>query len=455
MTKFIIIITTTLICICFLCIFILKRKCRKLSCTDELTGLWNPEYFKKKVALTLKNNQKDIFAIVDIDIRNFRYINMMYGTDEGSLLLIKIGKRLLRCTAPYGGYVTRGYADHFLVFRKLAQNETTESFVAAIEGESAVYNSRASAGTGLREGIVFTGPGYGYDTALNLFGKAAYAKRNGKCKRTVSCTVFDHKIEEQMQFEQKIEFSINGALKNGELYVVYQPQVNLQTEKITGAEALLRWNRPDRKIINPDEFLPVLEKSGEICRIDFFVYETVFKFIRQQLDLGQQIVPVSINMSRRHLDMKGFAQRLLSLALQYSVPPEYICVEILEQSSGYNKELLKVVTCELQAEGFSVAIDDFGSGESSFDMLASVPVNILKLDKKFLKNLETSSCARVILKKIVELAGELEKTIICEGAETRQQVDFLKKISCEEVQGFYYSHPLLETDFVSYMNEHR
>lgn len=454
MSIFFTVIIILLFFLCSSCILVLKRKCISLSCTDELTGLWNLKYFRRQVSRILKSNKKDTFAIVDIDFRNFRYINMIYGVDEGDRLLGEFGRELSRFVSPYGGCVARGYADHFFLFRKLVHDETPESFTAAITRDTDVYNGKTFAGTGLKGGIVFTGPEYGYDTVSNLFNKAAYAKRYRENSAAVSCTVFGRKMAEQMFFEQKIECSIGSALKNRELYVVYQPQINLLTGKITGAEALVRWHRRDFEDINPDAFIPVLEKSGDICDMDFYVYETVFKFLRQRLDTGQQLVPVSVNMSRRHLDKKDFAGLFFSLLQKYSIPPHYICVEILERSSGYDRHLLKNVTCELRGKGVSVAIDDFGSGESSFDMLGSVPVNILKIDRRFLKDLEPAGSSAVILEKIVELAKNLGKKTVCEGAETQLQIDFLKQIACEEVQGFYYSRPLSEKDFIVYMQQH-
>ena len=248
------------------------------------------------------------------------------------------------------------------------------------------------------------------------------------------------------------------ALEDGEFFVMYQPKVSLSNDKIVGAEALVRWKSKTLGIVMPDDFIPIFEKNGFITKLDYYVYDQVFNFIQKKLDERVNIVPISVNMSRNHDKPEKFMHDFMELFNKYNIPPQYIQIEILERSVMDNTSL-KDITEMLHKEGFTVAMDDFGSGESSLNMLTKIPVDVLKFDREFL-NASTDKYGRVEKKSekfihtLVELSRSLEKQTIFEGVETQGQIDFLRSIDCDQAQGFFYSKPLTERDFVEFIRLH-
>jgi EAL domain-containing protein (putative c-di-GMP-specific phosphodiesterase class I) len=249
------------------------------------------------------------------------------------------------------------------------------------------------------------------------------------------------------------------ALNNKEFFVMYQPKIDLASEKIVGAEALVRWQSPELGFMPPNSFVPLFERNNFIIKLDFYVYEQVFKFIRKNMDSGKPMVPISVNVSRNHDKPDKFVHDFMKLLKKYDIPPTLIEVELLERAT-LDKNLLRDITVMLQKEGFRVAMDDFGSGESSLNMLSTIPVNILKFDRSFLfasdaVNGRLDETSETFIETLVGLGKNLKKETIFEGVETEEQRDFLKKIKCDQVQGYFYSKPLREEEFMEFLKKHR
>ena len=210
--------------------------------------------------------------------------------------------------------------------------------------------------------------------------------------------------------------------------------------------------------MSPDQFIPLFERNGFITKLDYFVYEEVFKFIQKRLYKDLPIVPISVNMSRNHNKPEKFMHDFMELFTKYSIPPQLVQIEILERSVMDNTTLHDI-TEKLHKEGFSVAMDDFGSGESSLNMLTKIPVDVLKFDREFL-HASTDSEGRIDKKSekfihiLIDLSKSLEKQTVFEGVETQAQRDFLRSINCDQAQGFFYSKPLSEQDFVQFIKLH-
>jgi EAL domain-containing protein (putative c-di-GMP-specific phosphodiesterase class I) len=248
---------------------------------------------------------------------------------------------------------------------------------------------------------------------------------------------------------------MKAALENKEFFVMYQPKIDLTTDKIVGAEALVRWNNPKFGMMAPNDFIPLFERNGFIKKLDFYVYDKVFDFIQRQIDAGQKVVPISVNMSRNHSKPEKFMHDFMTIFNKYSFPPSLIQVEIIERSFMDNNTL-KDITDLLHKEGFTVAMDDFGSGESSLNMITRIPVDVLKFDRSFLLSFTSSNGALTkesesVLELLIDLSKTLNKETVFEGVETKEQRDFLKSIDCDQAQGFFYSRPLSEPDFMRYL----
>lgn len=255
-----------------------------------------------------------------------------------------------------------------------------------------------------------------------------------------------------------MEVEMKPALANGEFFVEYQPKIDLKSEKIIGAEALVRWQSPKLGFLNPDEFIPLFEKNNFIVELDFYVYEKVFKFLRMCLDKNIPVVPISVNMSRNHSKPAAFVRRFSRIFKEYNLSSDLIEIELLERSV-MNRSSMEKTTELLHEAGFKVAIDDFGTGESSLSMLTKIPADVLKFDKSFLNSMQKSGKSEVdrksaaMISSLISLGKRLKVKTLFEGVETEEQRDFLKSTDCDFVQGFFYSKPLEENEFIDFVKK--
>jgi EAL domain-containing protein (putative c-di-GMP-specific phosphodiesterase class I)/GGDEF domain-containing protein len=421
---------------------------------DRLTGLWTGQKFEKEAQAVLTEDPSAQFMFIDADIRGFKMLNQAYGQEKTDKMLVLLGTALRDSSSKYGGITGHGYADRFYALFKVSN---TRNGLKKFKEELLPINRiirQSDIPFYTKFGVSFSKPGTEPSRVQDLDGKASFAKSTISENILYQYSVFSQEMQRKIQEEQEIESSMEKALARGEFFVMYQPKISLATGKIAGAEALVRWNHPKYGILSPGKFIPVFEKNGFVVRLDFYVYEKVFQFLRRQLDSGKTVVPVSVNMSRSHLNPENFIQEFTHLFTRYSLPPSLIEVEILERTSETGKLILLETTNLLHKNGFTVAMDDFGSGESSLNMLSSIPVDVLKFDQTFLRKEEQTSKTQGMITTLVELGKQLEKETVFEGVETEEQMNFLKSIHCDEVQGFFYSRPLSEEDFVQFISEH-
>lgn len=237
------------------------------------------------------------------------------------------------------------------------------------------------------------------------------------------------------------------ALEQEEFLVYYQPKVSLPENRLCGCEALVRWLR-EGKIVPPMEFLPVLEREGSICALDFYVFEKVCCDIRKWLDTGIEPVRISVNFSKVHLHNLQLAEDIIAVMEKYSVDSKYIEIELTETLSYENYQTLIKFVDAMKKKGIHTSIDDFGTGYSSLNLLKDLNVDIIKLDKSFLQNIEKRNKQdEIVIKNIVNMVKELDMEVIAEGVETFDQADFLRNINCCMAQGFLYDRPLPQKEF--------
>ena len=247
--------------------------------------------------------------------------------------------------------------------------------------------------------------------------------------------------------ETEIAAEAGKALDDGCFEAYYQPQYNHATGVLVGAEALVRWNHPERGVISPKEFIPAMENCGLIEALDFQVFEQVCEFQRSCMRKGMQLVAVSVNFSRHDIFLQDFAERLEAIRIRYGVPVRYLRVEITESAmAGSSREANDVVR-KLHSYGYIVEMDDFGSGYSSLNMLKDIEVDVLKLDMMFLSGHGDGNRGGTILSSIVRMAKWLELPVIAEGVETAKQADFLRSIGCDYIQGYLYARPMRRAQF--------
>ena len=407
-----------------------------------------------------KNPDKN-YMLFGIDIRGFRIVQQTEGVAAANEQIIMLAKRLGQIAMQQNGIAARGAIDHLYLMYPLKERQSKQD--ALKEFNSFLYNGNYFPGRSgeripTKTGIVFAGKDFEKDTVQSLIGKTSYAKHIIQDNLLQNYSVYDASMEARIIKDKKIERYIPIAFSHKEFYVVYQPKVDLTNGKVIGAEALVRWESPELGLCMPDEFITLFERNGYINRLDFYVYQQVFEFLEERIKAGKPNVPISVNMSRFHLGDEGFVKKFCDLFEQYDIPTSLIEVEIIERSVGVGDNRLVEVTRQLHEKNFRVAIDDFGSGESSLNIISEIPADVLKLDQKFMrvdKNGKLPSEDEYkIVAKIVEMAKSLGKETICEGVETEQQIAFLRSVDVNYVQGYYYSRPLREEDFIDYLERH-
>ncbi|MEG0321187.1 MAG: EAL domain-containing protein, partial [Oscillospiraceae bacterium] len=278
--------------------------------------------------------------------------------------------------------------------------------------------------------------------------KLALRESGGNVSTQVQYHLYDERVRRRLLREKKLEDMMGPALENHEFEVYLQPKYRTDFETIGGAEALVRWNSATEGMIYPDEFISIFEKNGSITRIDLWVFEQVCKTLRGWLDAGRQPMRISVNCSRVHLKMPDFLDKYRIIAERYAVPPELLEIELTENVVFEDVVHLTKIIEDIHKLGFSCSMDDFGSGYSSLNLIQDIPVDVLKLDKIFFRR-GTRNLARTesVVGSIVSMARALSMETVAEGVEERRQVDMLKKLGCDYIQGYYFARPMPIHDF--------
>lgn len=416
---------------------------------DMLTGIYNRETFCRKTLEMLQGNRDKTYVLLQWDIQRFKVINDLFGVKTGDKILRIIA---LKFAGIFKGVGTFGrikadnfaccYQKHMFEVEDLLQQIETAFKVLQLNYDIAVY-------IGVYPISNISVP---VDQMCDRANMALLTVKGNYIKRYA---VYDNKLRETMLQEQQIVSEMNEALAKKQFCIYLQPIYNLIDERPIAAEALVRWKHPERGIISPGVFIPLFEKNGFIIKMDEYVWEETCRFIREELDAGKPTVPISVNVSRINLYNPLLCENILALITKYKLQPSMLKLEITESAYTDNPLQLIETIKKLQAYGFNVLTDDFGSGYSSLNMLKDVPTDILKIDIKFIDDLEWSKRARSVLKSVVQMAKLLDMVVVAEGVETKAQLDFLKEIDCDRVQGFYFSKPLPEDKFDCLMGESR
>lgn len=253
-------------------------------------------------------------------------------------------------------------------------------------------------------------------------------------------------VKTKFRIEIKNSSELINSIKNNEFIIFLQPKFDIVTEKVVGAEALVR-KLKDGKIIMPNEFIPQYEKTGLITKLDMYVLEEVCKLQKKWRELNLPLLPISINESRHHLKNKNHIQELQEIINRYNADANLIELEMTETTVVEDILVAKGAAEAVKKLGFVVSMDDFGTGYSSFNILKDIEIDILKIDKEFFKNLENNKRAQIIIETIIKMCKKLKIKTVAEGIETKEQVDFLKKVECDIIQGYYFSKPITIPEF--------
>lgn len=420
-----------------------KSKVRLLE-YDFLTEVYSQQKFYQRTRDMLDSPKEGKFAFIRYDIDRFKMINAFYGSKEGDRLICCIADAIREVMQQYGGGTYgRISGDVFGICLNYESEEDVHSVLRQIKENIRMcdihYYMETCAGIYLIEDR---------DMEVGaILDNAALAAAQCKGQYMVHEALYTKELGEKLTREQHIIDEMDTALKEEQFVVYFQPKYELDKMAPHGAEALVRWKRPDGTMISPGEFIPLFEKNGFITKLDFYVWEKVCQFIRQELDEGRNPAPISVNVSRVNLYHPRFLEQLIDLVEKYRVLPRYLHLELTESVFSENAEMMQKAVRYLHRAGFTILMDDFGSGYSSLNILKDVDLDVLKIDMKFFSKNGTEAKGAKIIEAVIKMAESLNMTVIAEGVEERNQVDFLRCLGCNYIQGYYFAKPLTQEQY--------
>lgn len=416
---------------------------------DYITGLSRYESFIENLDRIIPDctQNNDSVLLIYADIHHFKLINETYGYRKGDELLRTYSK-LIRSGRSYID-ACRVHSDNFIVAYPL-HHEEAEDIVENIEAEQkwiALQLRETCPDSHIR---ICCGIYVLDNNSIDAATAVAYAnmaRKRSKEHKGHHAVVFSEDMISNMKWQAYLNNELPHAMENKNLIVYYQPKISCTTGRLFGAEALIRWQKEDGSFIYPDQFIPEFESNGNIITLDYYVFEEVFRYLRRRLDMELTVVPISMNVSRMHLENNDIIPFIRSLLEKYEIPTKYIEFELTENIYMQNIEPAKKFVEECNRLGISVSMDDFGSGYSSLNMISSLKIDILKIDKIFMKHESLSENDRIVLSSVIEMAKQLHMMVLCEGVESAEQVEFLKEAGCDIIQGYYYGKPMPQKEF--------
>ena len=410
---------------------------------DSVTGLYNRIHFFKKTEEMLQEHPKDPFVFIRMDIKRFRLINSYWGEEGGNRILYFMADLLRQISVYYSnctfGRIESDIFGFCIPYEEKDCSRIIRFLIDKILSYSTTFSLEPSFGVYRIE-----------DNNMpveTMFIFATMANRKIKNRYQDYVGVYDEKLGQQITQEQEIFNDMRPALANGEFVIYFQPKYDGYTQLPYGAEALIRWNHPRKGLIAPAQFIPVLEKNGFIEKLDYYVWERVCQYIRKWMDEGATPAPISVNMSRVDCSNTNLPDKISHLVQRYNIPPGLLQLELTESAYMDNPDFVNNMIRELRKRGFRIMMDDFGSGFSSLNTLKEIQVDYLKLDMKFLFSHANDFKSKRILSSVVSMAKWLRLKVIAEGVETQEQFDFLRRIQCDYVQGYYFFRPMPATEY--------
>ncbi len=412
---------------------------------DSLTGLYNDEKADKEAKAIIERSPNTNYCIIVLDINKFKVVNEVYDTKTGNSIL-KYTASVIKKAAPRSAVCSRMYADTFSIFMRYKKQEDIIKVINKIYDK--VHNNPKDISLTTAFGVFVAESKEDKELPVGLMReRALIAKRTIKKGAISNYAFFSDKFRNDIIMEQEIESEMYRALEEKQFVVYLQPKVNLSDGKLKGAEALVRWQHPEKGLITPDSFIPVFESNGFIIKLDEYVCTEVCMLLRKWLDAGLEPVPVSVNLSRLHIYSGDVIGYLIGIIKKYKIPPQYLRLEVTETIFLGDTDKLNNVLTELHSLGFKVEMDDFGSGYSSLNMLKNVPVDTVKIDKEFFADEANKDKSKIVMTHTISMAKDLQMEVIAEGIETEEHVEFLKNSNCDVGQGFYFSKPMPLLEF--------
>ena len=412
------------------------------SVLKELSKL---KRFRRNVNNLIHSATKDI-GFIQFDIRKFKIINDSYGEKFGDEILDFIRHGLKECCHDEQYFVNLR-SDVFMV---VTEYDTEDELVDLIHRLDARISSFKDVKLQMSYGVYTV-----EDKKMELRqmeDRAAMARKASKNNILTNILFYKEQFKDSLYNRKFIEENMQAAITERQFMMYLQPKYSIAKNEIIGAEALVRWRHPERGMIFPNEFIPIIEENGFIKKVDYYIWAEACRFIKRCEDAGITSCPVSVNVSRIHLRDDECIEVLSDLIKRYAIPKDLLELEITESADNQQVSLKAL---QLKDEGFTLLMDDFGSGYSSLNILLETPFDVIKLDKKFMENMMVSGKGRLILEQVVSMANKLHLGLLAEGVETKEQIDLLESIGCDQVQGYYYAKPMPEEEFFALLKQQR
>ncbi|MGN1204805.1 MAG: putative bifunctional diguanylate cyclase/phosphodiesterase [Lachnospiraceae bacterium] len=414
--------------------------------TDLTVGIPNLTAFMDFAKEMMNQGKIEEYSAIYLNIQNFKYVNRKVSYHSGNDVMRQYAIMLQEHLEP-DEIVARLGGDNFIA---LIKNDHTKEFLdflksvevtQTLDGKEWKFELKATIGVSHLKGITDAG---------EVMMRSSVAYQVAREHEGSAVAFYDEKNYSKIMRQKDISAHFEAALKNGDFMVYYQPKVRTKDIRIGGAEALVRWNYKGN-IVSPGEFIPILEKDGRICQLDFYVLDKVCAFLNRLQDEGLPLLKISVNFSRCHMENAHLADDIVAVIDKYALSHKFIEVELTESEDFKDYEEISKLVNELKKHDIATSIDDFGTGYSSLNMLRLAEIDLLKIDRSFVQmdeEFERKFRDIVMLKNIVRMAKELGIQIVAEGVETREQYEYLSTTGCDMMQGYYFDKPLPEEEFI-------
>ena len=413
---------------------------------DELTGVYTRQafFYHAKKLLKLRSNER--FHLVIADIRDFKLINSSYGEKVGDEILCYLAKTYTKMIKT--GLVSRYGSDQFVCIAYGEcdlSSETMTKLEKEIAGNAPIPNLMIK--YGIYENIDKSLP------VSVICDRGFMAIRSIRDNYECSVAYYTEKMKQKQMRDRELENRFESALRNGEFVAYFQPKYDVKTEKISGAESLVRWINPDGSMVMPGEFIPLYERDGLIVKLDEYIFRYVCEFQRERMERGQELLPISVNLSRGSIHYSGVVERYMEIIKENGIP--FSCVPIeLTETATLNRVVIRDFTERLVNAGFALHMDDFGAGYSSLITLSELPFDTMKIDKSLIDGISQQK-GRIVVQQGIILGHGLGMKVVAEGVESAEQVELLREMECDDIQGFYYSRPLPKDEFIKKLGTDR
>lgn len=419
-----------------------ERKSAIAERIDSLTGLYRPSEFMRRANTFLKTRRDGTWCVATVDMGHMRLFNEWHGQAEGDRVLADVGTVLKNIENGDMGVAGHWGQDDFCILIPFEHNTIHQIYSRVREAVA-----RHDDGVGFWPSMGVYPIDSSEEITIDAQAKAMYTNQRAKNDFKERIAIFcPAEYEREVAFHRTLtEFQY--ALSNGRITYHLQPQVDMKTGEIIGAEALTRWIDKDSSLISPATFIPALEESGFVVTLDKYIWQGVASWLRERINRGLRVVPISLNVSRVDILACDVAEHMGALAAQYNLPPELMRIEITETAYTGESEAVDKLTANLHARGFSTYMDDFGTGQSTLAMLKNVNVDVIKLDRAFVPVDGDHGRSTQIISSMLEMAHSLHLPVVVEGVETNEQANMLRQMGARYAQGFLYYRPMPAKDF--------